>query len=93
EVRSYLGLVRYLEQFLPKLADHTRILTPLTTKAADAHWPGWTTEHQKVFDAIKRLVTGRDCLTTIDHDDIGNNKIFVTCDASDWRTGGMLSFG
>ena len=22
-----------------------------------------------------------------------DNKIFLTCDASDWRTGGVLSFG
>ena len=29
----------------------------------------------------------------IDHSDPGNNKIFVTCDASDWHTGACLSFG
>jgi hypothetical protein len=29
----------------------------------------------------------------IDHKNPGNNKIFVTCDASDWLTGVMLSFG
>jgi len=93
DVRSYLGLVRYLEQFLPNLADHTRTLTPLTMKSADLQWPGWTKRHQEAFDAIKRLVVSRDCLTTIDHDNLGNNHIYVTCDASDWRTGGMLSFG
>jgi hypothetical protein len=32
EVRSFLGLVRYIAVFLPHLADHTVILTPLTTK-------------------------------------------------------------
>lgn len=93
DVRSYLGLVRYLEQFLPHLADHTRILTPLTTKTAETEWPGWSNTHQLAFDAITKLVVGRGCLTTIDHDDIGDNRIFVTCDASDWRTGAMLSFG
>jgi hypothetical protein len=93
DIRSYLGLVRYLDQFLPNLADHTRILTPLTTKAADQEWPPWTNEHQKAFDAIKKLVIGRDCLMTIDHDNLGDNKIYVTCDASDWRTGAMLSYG
>jgi len=93
DVRSFLGLVRYLEQFLPHLADHTRLLTPLTTKTSELNWPGWTSEHQTAFDAIKRLVTSRDCLTTIDHDNLGENKIFVTCDASDWRTGAMLSVG
>jgi len=90
-VRSFLGLVRYLEQFLPNLADHTRILTPLTTKSSKLNWPGWTNDHQNTFDAIKQLVVSRDCLTTIDHDNLGKNKIYVTCDASDWRTGAMLS--
>ena len=35
DVRNFLGLVRYIVTFLPKLADHTVVLTPLTTK--DAH--------------------------------------------------------
>lgn len=90
---SFLGLVRYLEQFLPHLADHTRILTPLTMKTAETCWPGWSETHQQVFNAIKRLVIGHGCLTTIDHNNMGTNKIFITCDASDWRTGGVLSFG
>jgi hypothetical protein len=30
---------------------------------------------------------------TIDHEKPGDNKIFVTCDASDWRTGATLSWG
>src|SRR5882762_9966080 len=30
EVQSFLGLVRYIATFLPKLAEHNRILTPLT---------------------------------------------------------------
>jgi hypothetical protein len=32
DVRGFLGIVRYIADFLPKLADHTVILTPLTTK-------------------------------------------------------------
>ena len=39
------------------------------------------------------MVVSRECLTVIDHDNPGQNKIFVTCDASDWRTGATLSFG
>jgi len=52
-----------------------------------------TDAHQSAFQEIKSLVTSRECLTVIDHVNPGNNKIFVTCDASDWRTGGVLSFG
>lgn len=87
-VRGFLGLVRYLAAFLPKLAEQTNILTPLTTKDAKASFPAWTNEHQDAFDSIKKIVTGADCLTVIDHAHPGDNKIFVTCDASEWRTGG-----
>jgi hypothetical protein len=63
------------------------------TKSAELNWPGWTTTHQEAFDAIKRLVTSQECLATIDQDNLGENRVFVTCDASDWRTGAMLSIG
>jgi len=49
--------------------------------------------HQIAFDAIKTLVVGQDCLTTIDHDNMSDNKIFLTCDASDRRIGVVLSYG
>jgi hypothetical protein len=55
-------------------------------------FPPWEQEHQDAFDGIKGLVIGSDCLTTIDHDNMGDNHIFVTCDASDWRTGTVLSY-
>jgi hypothetical protein len=92
-VRAFLGLVRYVADFLPSLVDYTSILTPLTHKAAELIFPTWTLGHQSAFDAIKTLVVSCDCLTTINHDNMGDNKIFVTCDASDRRTGAVLSYG
>ena len=92
DVRAFLGLVRYLASFLPLLAERTRILTPLTTKEAKSNFD-WTALHQAAFEDIKKLVVGSTCLTVIDHSNPGNNKIFITCDASDWRTGACLSFG
>jgi hypothetical protein len=50
-------------------------------------------KHQHTFKAIKALVTSTKCLTVIDHEFLDDNKIFVTCDASDWHTGAVLSFG
>ena len=91
-VRGFLGLTHYIATFLPALAEHTSILTPLTTKECDREFPIWTSEHQKAFDAIKALVTGTECLTVIDYEDT-TKKIFVTTDASDRRTGAVLSFG
>jgi hypothetical protein len=93
DVRAFLGLVRYISAFLPKLADYTVVLTPLTTKESRKIFPTWNNDHQAAFNGIKSLVTGIDCLTTIDHLNPRDNKIFVTCDASDWRTGATLSFG
>ena len=92
-MHAFLGLVRYIAVFLPNLAEHTRVLTQLTAKNCDKVFPVWTTEHELAFRAIKKLVVGADCLITIDHDNPGENHIFVTCDASDWRTGAVLSFG
>ena len=93
ETRSFLGLVRYIADHIPNLAEHTRVLNALTTKAAELSFPPWTTVHQDAFQAIKDLVTSPCCLTTIDHDNPGDNKIFLTCDASDYRTGAVLAWG
>jgi hypothetical protein len=62
-------------------------------KEACKDFPTWTPEHQLAFTAIKSLVVSADCLTTINHDNPGDNKIYPTCDASDWHTGATLSFG
>ena len=92
EVQAFLGLVWYIASFLPKLADHMYILTPLTNKSLKTLF-SWTVEHQCAFESIKALVIEADCLTVVDHTNPGKNKIFVACDASDWRMGACLSFG
>ena len=93
DVKFFLGLVWYIVQYLPDLATYTHVLTPLTTKEADLHFPHWLEEHQRAFEGIKNLVVGRKCLTVINHENPGENCIFVTTDASDWRVGAVLSFG
>ena len=93
DVRKFLGLVQYLAVFLPRLAEHRSMLMPLTTKEVQKEWPGWTAQHQTVFQNIKDIVLSAECLTMIDHEDMGDWRIFVTCDASDHRMGACLSFG
>jgi hypothetical protein len=93
EMRAFLGVVRFIANFLPNLAEHTRILNELTTKEAEKNFPEWDSAYQWAFDSVKKLVVNRECLTTIDHQKPGENKIFVTTDASDFRTGAVLSFG
>ena len=93
DVRSFLGLVRYLATFLPKLAKYTVVLDELTRKECDKKFPGWKEKHQLAFNSIKKLVTSSDCLTTIDPRLMPAYKIFVTTDASDTGSGAVLSFG
>ena len=93
EAHSFLGLVRYVAAFLPSLADHTGVLTELTMKDSEKNFPQWTPRYQVAFDAIKMIVTSRECLTTIDFAKMPDYKIFVTTDASDKCSGGVLSFG
>ena len=73
--------------------EHTAVLTPLTRKECNTKFPLWMQEHQDAFESICQLVLSRDCLTTIDHNNLGENKIFVTCDASKRHTGAVLTFG
>lgn len=62
-------------------------------KECNKLFPPWTSEHHHAFESIKALIVSRDCLTTINHQNPGHNKIFVTCDASQKKTGTVLSFG
>jgi len=93
EVRQFLGLVRYLNAFLPKLAIQSNILNRLTWKDCNESFPEWTERYQDAFDMIKRIVVSRECLTIIDHTKTPELKIFVTTDASERATGAVLSFG
>lgn len=93
EVRQFLGLVRYLAAFLLQLARHTAILNKLTDKDSELQFPEWTAAHQAAFQGIKDLVLSSDCLTVIDHALMPEFRVFVTTDASDTRSGAMLSFG
>ncbi len=85
-------LVRYISNFLPALAQHTLVLNTLMTKEANKDFI-WIPAHFNAFEAVKTLVTSRECLTVIDHMNMGANRVFVSCDASDSCTGAVLSYG
>ena len=93
DVHQFLRLVRYISTFLPALAEHTTILTPLTHKECNTVFPTWTPEHHNTFKAIKSLIVSHNCLTMINHQNPGNNNIYVTCDTSQRWTSTVLSFG
>ena len=93
EVCQFLGLVWYLNVFLPKLAMQSEILNRLTWKEYDKKFPEWTQRYQDAFEVVKSIVVSRECLTIIDHSKMPENKIFVTTDTSEKATGAILSFG
>ncbi len=85
--------MRYLTSFLLNLVEYTQILSPLTTEIAEKKFPDWTTAHQTAFKGIKELIANSTCLMVTDHMNLGENKIFLTCDASDFQMGTILSWG
>jgi hypothetical protein len=89
QVRQFLGLVHYIASFLPTLAEHTSVLTPLTKKECIARFPKWGPQHQQAFESIKKTHP-KPRLPHINHNEPGNNKFFVTCDVSKRRTGAIL---
>ena len=93
QVQQFLGLVKYLNAFLPHLAFQSSILSRLTTKECAKNFPPWNDTYQNAFDKIKEIVVSRECLTVIDHNQLDKNRIFLTTDASDRCTGAVLSFG
>jgi hypothetical protein len=89
-VHAFLGIVCYVSQFLPNLAVHIEILHRLTKKTTEKCFPSWASENEAAFQAIKEIVIGCNCLTTINHQDMGDNTIFVTTNVSDRRSGAVL---
>ena len=53
EVKSFLGMVNYLQQFLPKISEQTKVLRILERKGV--HF-SWGAEQQACFDNIKSQV-------------------------------------
>ena len=54
EVKSFLGMVNYLQQFLPKLSEQTKVLRNLEKKGVQFTSDA---EHQSYFENIKALVS------------------------------------
>ncbi|KAJ3991376.1 hypothetical protein F5050DRAFT_1581512, partial [Lentinula boryana] len=82
-------MVCFVASHLNMLAEHTRVLSLLTTKDCNKVFPIWTAEHDLAFGSVKLLVASSACLTVIDHENMGNSKIFLITDASDFRRGGV----
>ncbi|GAA5978438.1 hypothetical protein JCM11641_007946 [Rhodosporidiobolus odoratus] len=91
QVQGFLGIVQYLRKFIPQLAEHTAILTPLTRKGLTRIDHLWTEKEERVFGAIKRIVTSVPVLKPVDQD--SDEPIWLMTDASKVGVGAVLLQG
>lgn len=59
ELKTFLGMVSYLSQFIPKFADKTHILRQLCKESTP--W-FWDEIHQRCFEEVRQLVSEQSCL-------------------------------
>ncbi|GAA5825846.1 hypothetical protein JCM11251_000024 [Rhodosporidiobolus azoricus] len=91
QVRGFLGIVQYLRKFIPQLAEHTAVLTPLTRKGLTRVDHLWTTKEDGAFEAIKRSVTSLPVLKPVDQ--ASGVPIWLMTDASKVGIGAVLLQG
>jgi len=83
-LRSFLGMVSYIREYVPNLSSMTAVLTPLTKKGVPFKWE---TEHELTFAAIKEKIMTTPLLV---HPDFEQTFILRT-DASKRGLGAVLS--
>lgn len=84
ELRSFLGLVNFYHSFVQNLSDILAPLNQLLKK--DTTWK-WTEKQDKAFQKAKTLLQGEPVLMHYNP----KLKIILTCDASPYGIGGVLS--
>ena len=85
-VRRLLGMVQYLNKFLPSLSDMTKPLRDLTTK--EAAWV-WDHPQQKALEALKQAVANTPVLRYYSL----REEVTLQCDASQHGLGAALMQG
>lgn len=83
ETLSLLGFVTYLAKFLPRLSEVAQPLRELTTKNARFVW---SSQHDKSFTEVKKLVSAHPVLKYYDMD----AEVTIQCDASEKGLGATL---
>jgi hypothetical protein len=88
EVRAFNGLVNYIGEFIPGLAEQSSVLSNLTKKGVEFAW-GYP--QQRAFQNIKRLVQNTPVCRPIEYDD--PDPIFLVADGSNHAIGGYYGQG
>ncbi|CAM1305641.1 Uncharacterised protein r2_g1550 [Pycnogonum litorale] len=84
ELRSFLGLVRFYDKFVPNLSDLAKPLHNLLKK--DAFWV-WDSKHRMAFEKIKESLISAPCLRHYDP----SLQIVLSTDASPIGVSAILS--
>ena len=82
QLRSFLGMVNYFNQFFPMMSHHT---APLNHLRKDTPWI-WSSDVQTAFEQIKQKLTTLPVLVKVD----GTLPLGLACDASDRGVGACL---
>ena len=88
DIKEFNGLVNYIAQFIPGLAEWSTVLSSLTRKNVPFEW---RKEHQQAFENIKRLALLTPICKPIDHDN--SDPVYVVADASKRGIGGYYGQG
>ena len=83
ELRSYLGLINYYHKFIPNLSS---VLAPLYELLSSKSWD-WSHRQQSAFESSNKLLI--DSPVRVHYDP--KLPIIVSCDASPYGTGAVLS--
>jgi hypothetical protein len=88
DVQRFLGLVQYLQHFMPNVS---AFMSPLSAITRNGHAFEWRPIHQKCFEEIKRLACATPILKPIDTSIA--EPIWVICDASTSGIGAVYGQG
>lgn len=83
EVRSFLGLITFVNRYIPHLSSIAKPLNNLIKKGIPFNW---TSDHQEAFDKIKLILAKKETLAIYDT----NLETFVMADASPVGLGAVL---
>ncbi|KAL0210650.1 hypothetical protein RCL1_005086 [Eukaryota sp. TZLM3-RCL] len=90
EVRSFVGSVNYLRDWLPQISEELAPIIELTRGSESGNRAPppikWTHDHQLRFERIKRMFIDHVPLSLPDKD----SKILISTDASDLDVGGVI---
>jgi len=88
DIKAFNGLVNYIAEFIPWLADYSNVLSRLTRKGVEFKWEA---QHQKAFETIKTLARNTPVYHPINYESV--DPIIVVADTSNKAVGGYYGQG